>query len=552
MCLINSVKKSVTRHRHTIRNLLDYAGLNRNDDVFNDVTIKAGDESIRGHRLVLSCFSSVFEKMFKVEMREKYERDVKIDGFDGKAIKSLIDYIYNGSIDISNENVVKLLQGADYLQLQEVKEFCFEFLASIIASDNCIALLKIGQLYEDDKFTHQVYRYVSDNLNEVVRSDDFKNLSHDDVRKLISNVNRSSLQECLVYEGIMNWIKHEVESRESKLFDSFRLIDIDKLSAGFMKEVVLKDDLVQNDIECHRCLLSAFVERVGRMESQCRQSKVVNFGGENSKCTVQVVYSLYGEALHSNSPSTFENHCSVKWNGFVYTIGGYQACNEVCRMDLKSKNYIWNYVAGLNTGRHDMGATVHNDTLVVAGGEGESECRLTSCEYYVAVTNEWKEMSSMSQARSGNALVSCGGWLYALGGWDEENCLSSVERLSDISGTWEKTESMLKPRCWFAAVNCANVMYAVGGQCGEDASTVTKSVEKYNADDKKWLFVSDMNTERCAHAACVMHGKIFVVGGKNANDRAVETIECYDPELDSWSIVGETEDELYYHSLVAL
>ena len=98
-------------------------------------------------------------KMFKVEMREKYEHDMEIDSFDGKAIKSLIDYIYNGSIDISNENVVKLLQGADYLQLQEVKEFCCEFLVSIIASDNCIELLKKGNLYlDDDKFTQLVYR----------------------------------------------------------------------------------------------------------------------------------------------------------------------------------------------------------------------------------------------------------------------------------------------------------------------------------------------------------------------------------------------------------
>ena len=154
MCLLYSVEKFVTRYRHTIKNVLEYASLNRNDDVFNDVTIKAGDESIRGHRLVLSCFSSVFEKMFKGKMREKYEHDVEIDGFDGKAIKSLIDYIYNGSIDISNANVVKLLQGADYFQLQEVKEFCFEFLASIIASDNCIELLKTAKLYEDDKFAH--------------------------------------------------------------------------------------------------------------------------------------------------------------------------------------------------------------------------------------------------------------------------------------------------------------------------------------------------------------------------------------------------------------
>ena len=555
MCLVNSVEKSVTRHRQTVENLLDYASLNRNDDVFNDVTIKAGDESIRGHRLVLSCFSTVFEKMFKVEMREKYERDVKIDGFDGKAIKSLIDYIYNGSIDISNANVVKLLQGADYLQLQEVKEFCFEFLASIIASDNCIALLKIAKLYEDDKITHQVYRYMSDNFNEVTQSGDFKNLSHDDVKELITNLNRSSLQECSVYKGIMIWIKHEVESRKSKLFDLFRLIDIDKLNRDFMEEAVLKDDLVQNDIECHRCLLSAFVARVGKMESQIteyRHSKVVSIGGGDTERKVQDVHSLCGKTSYPSLLFKFENHCCVKWNGFVYAIGGWLGSTKVCRMDIKNKNYSWKEVAGLNAGRDDMGATVHNGTLVVAGGNGEYNQGLTSCEYYVAVTNEWKETSSMFQARSGNALVSCGGWLYALGGRVGENCLSSVERLSDINGTWKKSESMLKPRYLFAAVNCAHAMYAIGGKYGKNASTATKSVEKYYADGKKWLFVSDMNTERCAHAACVMHGKIFVVGGLDAKGRAVKTIECYDPQVDSWSIVGETEDKLYYHSLVSL
>ena len=109
---------------------------------------------------------------------------------------------------------------------------------------------------------------MSDNFNEIAQSDDFKNLSHNDVKELITNVNRSSLQECLVYEGIMIWMKHEAESRKSKLFDLFRFVDTDELSAGFTKEVVLKDDLVQNDTECHRCLLWAFVERVGKMESQ--------------------------------------------------------------------------------------------------------------------------------------------------------------------------------------------------------------------------------------------------------------------------------------------
>ena len=77
-------------------------------------------------------------------------------------------------------------------------------------------------------------------------------------------------------------------------------------------------------------------------------------------------------------------------------------------MDLNSKNYSWKEAAKLNTGRHDMGATVHNDMLVVAGGDDDYNQGLTSCKYYTPVTYEWKEMLPMSQARGGNTLVLCG------------------------------------------------------------------------------------------------------------------------------------------------
>ena len=51
------------------------------------------------------------------------------------------------------------------------------------------------------------------------------------------------------------------------------------------------------------------------------------------------------------------------------------------------------------------------------------------------------------------------------------------------------------------------------------------------------------------HSACVMQGKIFVVGGENDEDMAENEIECYDPSTDKWQIV-EIDDEFVSHSLV--
>ena len=74
--------------------------------------------------------------MFDVEMKEKYQHPVQINGFDGKAVKALIDFMYNGKVTIKNETVMDLLAASDYLQVDEVKQFCFDFLESILSSDS--------------------------------------------------------------------------------------------------------------------------------------------------------------------------------------------------------------------------------------------------------------------------------------------------------------------------------------------------------------------------------------------------------------------------------
>ena len=113
----------------------------------------------------------------------------------------------------------------------------------------------------------------------------------------------------------------------------------------------------------------------------------------------------------------------------------------------------------------------------------------------------------MSQNRSGNALVSCKGWVHTLGSFGGDNYLSLVERMQNLEGSWEKCPPMQKTRRLLAALNCDNIIYAIGSKCGYDEKTRTKTVERFNPNDK-WEYACEMNAERSSHAACVMQGKI--------------------------------------------
>jgi len=77
-----------------------------------------------------SCFSCVFEKMFKVKMKERYEETVEMKEVDEKSMKILLDCMYTGHIDINYGNVVDILAAANYLQLKDVKQFSLGLSAS--------------------------------------------------------------------------------------------------------------------------------------------------------------------------------------------------------------------------------------------------------------------------------------------------------------------------------------------------------------------------------------------------------------------------------------
>ena len=90
-------------------------------------------------------------------------------------------------------------------------------------------------------------------------------------------------------------------------------------------------------------------------------------------------------------------------------------------------------------------------------------------------------------------------------------------RLTHLSVEWHNIQPMQTPRQLLAAVNCNGIVYAIGGRCGKKDSTALKSVEKFNSAGNQWNYVSDMNIGRCAHAAFVLRGKVYVVGGLDAD-----------------------------------
>ena len=556
MDLTISVEKSTKRER-TSNNLWQYAEQNWKDGYFNDVTIKVESEEIDASRMVLASCSLYFDRIFKTEMKEKALPVIELEGISEKAVKALIEFSYTGVIEISNRNVLDILTTADYLQMNEPKRFCFEFLQSVITFDSCFALLTVATFHQHNQLKEDVLHFIKENFGDVKFS---LNVTKTELITSVSKMKDSKANESFIFNAIMFWIKFSESARKKELLDLLFLLDFNNLTLDFIEDVVLKEDLVTNNLASLQFVTGMFsrVSKAKRLDKG-GGSKVLSFGGTKKPCQVVEVYNCFLEppVLHPNI-SVFANYiCKFACKGLnknVYTCFAKSGSNVA---EIWKKNFgtgceetNWIKFGACNSANFKLSMDFEELPNTWVAIENDNWIRL-----YQPQTDTWIDGLYKKQLKRDGQFVSCKGSLYALGGWDGygrcnsfAEVLSSTGRLTE--GSWQYIQPMQKPRKLFASANCGDVIYAIGGE--SDIAEVMKSVEKYDPATKNWTYVSSMNFCRKRHAACVIDGKIIVAGGLNKKEEAILEIECYDPSTDTWCVVGKSECALYDHFLVAI
>ena len=556
MSLNISALQTVTHQRKSTSNLLQYANNNRNRGRFNDVTIQSADISIPANRMVLSCYCSFFDKIFALETNNKVnELVVEIPNVDGKSLKLLIHYIYTGQMRIDSDNVFEILSGAHHLELDELKQFCLQFLKNCITLDNCINVLLLAKQHKNFTLREAACKHINDNFKTIIKTPAFLNLENDELFFIVYDLKtKFSVNDEVLCRSLLSWTKQDEETRKQYLQNRlFKFVDVDKLSYCFARDLLI-ESLICNISEYFN-LLNA---RIGFLKS--KGISILCIGGRYTETSVKLIFTLDDKTqiVYPDLPIPFRYSSALSVNNFVYCIGGNKIgsliLNKVFRLNLNETDMKWNEMAEMNDKRFDYGAALFNDTLVVCGGcDGKNY--LSSSEVFDARLNKWNPISSLNNPRAGNQSATHNGSLYTMGGNIEGRISEQVERLDELDQPWEAVSFMNTPRNEFAAVSCNNIIYAIGGT--SNGFNALKSVERFISKwsafgEDKWTYVSEMNIGRRGHSACVMQGKIFVAGGSDDKNKPVREIECYDPSICRWLIVGEVDYVCEGHSIVAI
>jgi len=151
----------------------------------------------------------------------------------------------------------------------------------------------------------------------------------------------------------------------------------------------------------------------------------------------------------------------------------------------------------------------------------------------ITVEPDWRTNAPLPKARKGLAFAFLENQIYAIGGEDETGALGRMERYDPARDAWAGVSPKPVPVTDVQAAAITGRIYVPGGRTAEEE--VTDVLEIYNPEADEWSQGSPLPISLSEYALVVFEGKIYIFGGWDG-EQVVDLVLEYTPDLDRWVV----------------
>lgn len=165
-------------------------------------------------------------------MREKHQKQVRIEELDGSTLKAMIVYCYTGKLKITSENVLKLLQAGSMLMFDLINDEVELFLIKQLHAKPklCLEIFQIAERFSFDKLIAESLQMIGKCFRCVVKKPIFGEMQFSLLERILQSNSKFLAREEEIFEAAMKWVKCDKENREMlipEILKSIRLVHID-------------------------------------------------------------------------------------------------------------------------------------------------------------------------------------------------------------------------------------------------------------------------------------------------------------------------------------
>ncbi|XP_077993547.1 kelch-like protein 3 [Glandiceps talaboti] len=454
--------------------LLKELNRQRGDDRLCNMTVIVDGRKFNAHRCVLAASSPYFDSMFRSNMRETQYHSVELQCTSADGMEAILDFMYNGTIDLTAENVFDVICGTDHFMMSELKQYSGRFMAKHLSTSNCVNVRNVAMQYDLPDMLKAANRIIECKLSEVLKKsiESLLKLSCDEVCALVKKEMIEAKEEEL-FEFIIRWVNHDKTSRKTKLSELLRHIRLGQVMDVLVSLIhpwsnrVESEPLVQEDKKA--CQLIDEIKR-GNVTKGNRKMKK-----QRPMRMLDVIVFCHHSATHGYDINALSNRPDPR---LVPSTFGY----------VISQNK-WVILQDMPESFSNVSLAVEIDNKLITLGLDESTNSQGLKTYlYDPLSNEWKVLPGPNgfkssgyghQYSSWTPLVVCNNAVYAFG--EDESRKVMMEMYDPEENCWFKKSC--DPGLRYGKVFALNDQFL----CTIDSDGEIHSIYCYDTHKDEWI-----------------------------------------------------------------
>lgn len=508
-------------------------------------------KEFKAHRNVLSEASPFFDKLLNCDMKENKEGVVRLEMFTDAQMADVLQFLYNGDVQIATrEDAENLFAAGDYLLLSKLKSFAAEFLAKALSTLNCLSTFHIANMYFCEELICSTRKFILSNFTAVSASEDFMNLTSQEVEEWIASDEIVISAEEEVFKIILRWINYNRSERHVEFGKLFRHVRLNFIARDFLLNDVETNDLVTESKECFNRVTvaltrldDAFRCLAPRPESRPRKSLEISgiaMTGKAEFCTFFYVpeKDQFFRLHKRDRPKSLPKHAHViSYRGKLFLVTEdiistqvyHPSFNRWCPAPWTKFGTQLKLIPGLQILKEVL--VVGNEVCFVVEEFGEDFTWLLrfnlDLNSVIAPTHPLDKKSVCA--------VAWGKHVYIIGGCKDAEVLRQCSRFDTIENKWQEVSDLPSARCRALGVSTKEKIYIAGGlDVGWDALF---SCQVYNVSSNAWSSIGNLNC--CGVKSMVVCNELLYVVSSSMFPYIqflYLKIECYDSEKDKWMV----------------
>uniref|UniRef100_A0A3Q2GQB0 BTB domain-containing protein n=1 Tax=Cyprinodon variegatus TaxID=28743 RepID=A0A3Q2GQB0_CYPVA len=177
-------------------------------------TLQVKGESFYVSRHHLALQSPYFRALFFGCGVESNRKQVEIKGVDLQHFKVLMEYSKTHRLALNRDNVLGILETADFLQLERPRLLCCKFLERELHLSNCLGMMAYAWQLGCTQLYNSARQVALTHFSAVLAQEDFLCLSKDRVAGLLASDDLAIFKDDLALEAILRWVLSDPDREE--------------------------------------------------------------------------------------------------------------------------------------------------------------------------------------------------------------------------------------------------------------------------------------------------------------------------------------------------